>query len=256
MHVMFSALGKQLRAYAEKDGRGYPDWAIRYQPIVRRFGKQVFAENTVLEIGANENGIARFVKTRVIAVDIAFGHLQAARAAQGVLPVVADITALPFRDEQFKVCVCMDTFEHIPGTHRFAASDEIIRALDSTGHAVVAFPAGPSSFRAEERVRHAYRRATGDTIRWLEEHLAEGLPNSPRLYAHFRDGAESTYHIARTGNATLFIWVWTWKILMCNWPGRGNAIFQVLLRCLVPIISRIHIGRCYRAMIWIESNKE
>lgn len=256
MHAMFSALGNWLRAYAEKDGRGYPDWAIRYQPIVRRFGKRTLRSNTILEIGANENGIARFVKTRVVAIDIAFDHLQAARAVQGVLPVVADIAALPFRDEQFKVCVCIDTFEHIPGPNRYAASDEIVRVLDRTGRAVVAFPAGPRAFRAEERVRRAYRRATGGTIQWLEEHLAEGLPNSVRLYAHFRDRADSTYRITRTGNATLLIWVWTWKILMCNWPGRANDVFQLLLRCLVPIISRIHIGRCYRAMIWIEPKKE
>jgi SAM-dependent methyltransferase len=253
---MFSRVGKILRAYAEKDGRGYPDWAMRYLPILRRFGARVFRENTVLEIGANENGIARFVETRVVAIDIAFEHLQAARTAQGVLPVVADITALPFRDDAFKVCVCMDTFEHIPGPNRYAASDEIVRVLDPAGRGVVGFPAGPRVFRAEERVRHAYRRATGGTIRWLEEHLAEGLPNSPRLYAHFRESGAGTYRVTRTGNATLFIWVWAWKILMCHWPGRGNAVFQVLLRWMVPIISRVHIGRCYRAMIWIEADEE
>ena len=65
-----------MRAFAEKDGRGYPDWAMRYLPVVRRFGRRVFREHTVLEIGANENGIARFVETHVVAVDIV-------RAAEG-----------------------------------------------------------------------------------------------------------------------------------------------------------------------------
>ena len=33
---MRSAIADTLRAFAEKDGRGYPDWASRYVPIARR----------------------------------------------------------------------------------------------------------------------------------------------------------------------------------------------------------------------------
>ena len=106
--------------------------------------------------------------------------------------------------------------------------------------------------KAEERVKRAYRRLTGGTIKWLEEHADLGLPNPARVYSHFKEQVRDTHRVRRSGNATLFLWEWMWKVLMCNWPGRGNAVFQMLLRWLVPVLSRIHLGRCYRTMIWIE----
>ena len=38
---MLESIGQRLRAYAEKDGRGYPDWAIRYVPIVKRLDDRI-----------------------------------------------------------------------------------------------------------------------------------------------------------------------------------------------------------------------
>ncbi len=249
---MFSGVDRWLRAHAEKDGRGYPDWAVRYAPIVRRFGRRTLRDRRILEIGANENGIARFARGKVVAVDINPAHVAAARQTQKVLPVVADIAALPFKDHSFGVCVCMDTFEHIEGPVRYRASDEIVRTLETNGQAVVGFPCGSGASKAEERVKRAYRRLTGGKIKWLEEHAGLGLPNPVRVYSHFREQLRGTHRVRRSGNATLFLWEWMWKVLMCNWPGRGNAVFQVLLRWLVPVLSRIHLGRCYRTMIWIE----
>ena len=248
---MIHNLAQRLRQYAEKDGRGYPDWAMRYLPILRRFPGRPWGRQRLLEVGANENGLARFTGATVIAIDIATDHLKAARATQPVLPVVADIGALPFRDGVFDVVVCMDTYEHIRKVHRESANSEILRVLESDGIAAIGFPSGEASSVAETRVREAYRKLTGGTIRWLEEHVDMGLPDGTEVARHLEALAGPNHRVERSGNASLWAWEWMWRVLMCNWPGRGNAVAQVALRCSVPILSRLHFGSCYRAMIWI-----
>jgi hypothetical protein len=248
---MIPDLARRLRRYAEKDGRGYPDWAMRYLPILRRFPGRPWRSQRLLEVGANENGLARFTGASVVAIDIAHDHLKAARASQSVLPVVADIGALPFRDDAFDAVVCMDTYEHIPKSHRESANTEILRVMESDGIAAIGFPSGEASSAAETRVRDTYRRLTGGTIRWLEEHVDMGLPDSAEVVGHLETLASPNHKVERTGNASLWAWEWMWRILMCNWPGRGNALAQVALRCSVPVLSRMHFGTCYRAMIWI-----
>lgn len=243
----------KLRAWAEKDGRGYPDWALRYLPVVRRFKKRIRPEAVVIEIGANENGLARFAGRRVIAVDLNPEHLILSRAVQNIQPVVADVQALPFRTDSTDVCVCMDTFEHIPRVVRDAAAGEIVRILKPEGVAAVGFPSGDTAHEAEHAVRVAYRRATnGGKIRWLEEHAQLGLPSTIRMSTRFMELTRSTHWVTRTGNAPLWIWVWMWKVLMCNWGGRMNNLFQAVLRLMTPVLVHVNIGRAYRTIIWLE----
>lgn len=248
---MFRELSRRLRQYAEKDGRGYPDWALRYLPVLRRFPHRPWKAQCLLEVGANENGLARFTGAQVIAIDIAAEHLKAARDTQKVLPVVADIGALPFAEGTFDAVVCMDTYEHIARPHRETANGEILRVLKPDGVGAIGFPSGAASSEAETRIRTAYHDLCGGTIRWLEEHVDQGLPDGAEVAEDLRAKAGEAYEITRSGNASLWAWEGMWRILMCNWPGRGNAIAQVLLRWSVPVLSRLHFGTCYRALLWI-----
>jgi SAM-dependent methyltransferase len=252
---MFEGLGQKLRAYAEKDGRGYPDWAMRYCPIVRGLKHRNLDRDRLLEIGANENGFARFAKVRTIVVDRALEHLRAARNTQPVLPLVADIQNLPFPDGAVDVCLCVDTFEHLPECVRGLAAKEILRVLKPSGEAVVAFPSGAAAAEAETRIRNAYAAQTGNTLRWFEEHIERGLPDAEGLATLFEQGARGAggeRTVIRKKNTSLFVWRMMWRILLCGWPGRGNALFQALLRLFTPLLTRIHVGTCYRAVLWIE----
>jgi len=245
-----------LRAYAEKDGRGYPDWAVRYVPLVRGLRKRGARFDRVLEIGANENGLARFADTNVIAVDVNMRSLRAARDTQRVQPVAADMAALPFRDNTFDICVSVDTFEHANDETRRRALVEMLRVLVLTGVGAVTFPSGDAAARAEERIRHAYRQYTAAEIRWLEEHLEHGLPEAEEMEQLARRLAGDARPIRREKNANVRAWSWMWRVLMCGWPGRGNALCQVILRWMTPFLTRAHFGTCYRTIVWLEPTDE
>lgn len=252
---MCERIGGWLRAYAEKDGRGYPDWAARYIPIVNRIERRLTPSARIVEIGANATGLARFIRPKgrpVIAVDLNVESLQEARAAQPVIAVAANAGALPFRDHSIDVCVCVDTYEHLTEAERRNATAEILRVLHPSGMAVIAFPAGEPAAHAEAQTREAYRRFCGGTLAWLEEHSALGLPDADTVARAFAEAARATHDVTRTENCALWAWRWMWRILMCGWPGRGNAAAQAMLRLLTPLVCRLHAGTCYRTVIWVE----
>ncbi len=87
----------------------------------------------------------------VVAADRSLRSLLVAasrRAARGsgarVLPVVADITALPFREGTFATATTAETLEHIPDDGR--AVRELARVLAPGGLLVGTVPAGPSQW--------------------------------------------------------------------------------------------------------------
>lgn len=245
-----------LRRWAEKDGRGYPDWAIRYVPVVKTLRPWLAKPGFVIEIGANANGLGRFTRRPVIAVDLSMEHLRECRASQRVAAVVrADMMALPFADASAIACVCMDSFEHTSRAGRDAACEEMMRILRPDGAAAIGFPAGTAAFEAEARIRAAYYRYTGGVIRWFEEHVSNGLPTGVRIYAHLREVAGEGRRVLRTGNANIWLWEWMWLVLMCGWPGRGNNLAQAVLRALTPLLARCHFGPCYRTMLWVFPRK-
>ena len=248
---LLQALSSRLRRYAEKDGRGYPDWAARYRPIVRRRGIR-WNIGRVLEIGANANGIARFTGKRVTAIDIAQDHLREAREAQPILPAVADLRSLPFPDSAFIRIVCVDVFEHIDAGARGAAVAEMRRCLAPRGTLVLAFPTGKAAERTESQVQRAYRDYTGGSLRWLNEHGAVGLPDATAMDGILTSAFGNTHTVTKQGNLNVHVWSWMWRVLMCGWPGRGNSVFQVLLRWMTPVITRLHLAPCYRVIFFVE----
>lgn len=244
-----------LRRYAEKDGRGYPDWAMRYAPIVRRLRRERKVAGRIVEIGANANGFARFAHVPVIAVDLNAANLREARATQPVLCVVADADALPFATESVDLFICIDTLEHVPPGARGHVLLDMLRVLASDGTGVVAFPSGTAAARAEREIGESYRRFCGRTIPWLDQHAGHGLPEADTIRDRLVEWAGAERRIALERNTPVCVWRWMWHILLCGWPGRGNALFQALLRVATPLLTHCRTRRGYRAVLWIGSPK-
>jgi SAM-dependent methyltransferase len=139
----------------------------------------------VLDAGCGPNPLAAISLAgdghEVVAVDIGLGTARLARstsAAAGVsvLPVVADVEALPFRAGAFDALVCDDTIEHLPDDRRGAA--ELARVLVRSGVAVVATPNRHSAEiiarKLSDRVRGRFRPRRAYFV--VDSHLREYTP--------------------------------------------------------------------------------
>jgi SAM-dependent methyltransferase len=117
----------------------------------------------VLELGAGEGGLAARDGAGgrpVTTVDL--------NRAPGV-GVVADGTALPFRDGAFATAICVDVLEHVPIDRRPALVAELRRV--TTGTLVVGGPTGPDALAADRSLLdHARARPRRPVPEWLVEH--------------------------------------------------------------------------------------
>jgi len=119
---------------------------------------------------------------RVVAADRSLRSLavlraraRAARLGERVMPVVADITALPFRGGAFASATSAETLEHIPDDVRAAA--ELARVLRPGGTLAGTVPADPGQWSAWDDWAGHLRRYTR---RGLERLLA-GAGLAPRV---------------------------------------------------------------------------
>jgi SAM-dependent methyltransferase len=131
--------------HAHRDGR-----------ILRRLGRAAPDPSLHLEcaagVGSLALALARKGRTVVAAdlslrsLDVLIGHAKACGLDSMVLPVVADITHLPFPDRVFSSATSAETLEHIP-EHAEAVA-ELARVLAPGGWLVGTVPAGPSQWSA------------------------------------------------------------------------------------------------------------
>ncbi len=131
-----------------------PRHAHREGRILRRLGRAAPASGLHLEcaagVGSLTLALAREGRT-VVAADLSLrslevlgGRAKASGLDSMVLPVVADITHLPFSDQVFASATSAETLEHIP-EHTEAVA-ELARVLDAGGWLVGTVPAGPSQW--------------------------------------------------------------------------------------------------------------
>jgi SAM-dependent methyltransferase len=158
------------------------------EDAVRSFARELPAGARVLDAGAGEGQYAHhFLRQRYCAVDLAVGD---AAWDYSRLDVVADLTALPFRNATFDAALHLVTIEHLrePG----CALAEIARTLAPGGQLLVAAPhewevhQAPHDYFRYTRYGLAYLlekaglevcelRASGGYFRLLARRLLNGL---------------------------------------------------------------------------------
>jgi SAM-dependent methyltransferase len=94
--------------------------------------------------------------------------------------VEGDVRALPFGDASFDVVVAVDVLEHVEPADRAVALREMARV--ARRRVVVAAPAGEAALRSDRQLA----ASLASPPPWLEEHLANGLPEPEDLAGPLR----------------------------------------------------------------------
>ena len=128
-----------------------PRHAHRESRITACLAKLVSAPTLHLECAAGVGSLSLTLARdgyRVVSVDLSLRSLvvladraASAKVVDRVLPVVAEITALPFADGSFAGATSAETLEHVP-RHEEAVA-ELVRVLAPGGWLVGTVPAGP-----------------------------------------------------------------------------------------------------------------
>ena len=149
-----------------------PRHAHREGRIIRRLRQRGIPQGLHLECAAGVGSLSITLARKghtVVAADLSLKSLQVfaplvgAGVGGGVLPLVADIIALPFVDETFSSASSAETLEHVPGHEEAVA--ELARVLTPGGWLVGTVPAGPQQWSDWDEWAGHLRRYTAAEMR-------------------------------------------------------------------------------------------
>ena len=216
------------------------NWAIRYARVLREVERR--APATICDVGSGARGLAEYLPDRaVIGTDLVFEGPK----APNLVPVVARAEALPFRSSAFDLTVCMDMLEHLPPANRAAAVGEVARITGA--RAIVAFPSGPRSERADRWKRRLLRRWRFDEPPWLTEHLAERYPSADAMAAAVPSGF-SVEKVVRNDNLLVDLAVFAAEYRVpATWVAKAERV-----RLIQRLSTLLDLPPAYRRMLLVE----
>lgn len=155
-------------------------YAARYKPVWQLLEQRRLAEpgrqDRVLEVGSGAEGLALFWKGPLVGVDV---HFKRRPMAHGV---AGSALRLPFASGSFPVVVSCDMLEHLRGDIRPAAVLEMARVCGE--RLLLGFPAGAAAWEMYQGLAQRWGKTCP---RWLEEHLAYGLPAAEEVAGWLSD---------------------------------------------------------------------
>jgi glycosyltransferase involved in cell wall biosynthesis len=238
--VSASSVRRAVRSLAGPYRAWTIEVAMRYLPVVRlaeRFGDV----GDLTEVGSGGTGIAPYLGRPVVGVDQDFGEESSPLMTQ----IRSSVLALPFADASRRHVVSVDMLEHVPPQLRGQALEELVRVTGDL--LIVAVPSGAGAASQDAFVDELYRQRHGENYPFLSEHVTYGLPSRSQLDVALRQAM--TRH-GRTGDVSYF---WNTnlrvrKLLMRVWVDDRllARAFLVFANYLHPVITRLHLGRCYR----------
>ncbi len=152
-----------------------PRHAHREDRILRALGAAHTGSGPHLECAAGVGSLSATIAASgrtVVAADLSLRSLAVAAARVRrwpgpgrVLPVLADITRLPFAHDTFASATSAETLEHVPADN--AAAAELARVLAPGGVLVGTVPAGPAQWSPWDDWAGHLRRYTRSTLEAL-----------------------------------------------------------------------------------------
>lgn len=180
-------MAEDWRSYDEIAERYDRVWSARFEPVARRIWTLISPQTSdaVLDIGTGTGIVPRTLRQfaqpsgLIVGCDRSIGMLRRARAqVAGLRVVLADATALPFKDESFTVVTTSFVLSHVPDYPR--ALEEAHRVLKGRGTMAAsswAPPSDPYTAAWSESLAGAIskaevERATTEVAPW-ESHFSE-----------------------------------------------------------------------------------
>ena len=143
------------------------DTSIRNQDVVSVISPLLAPNDVILDAGSGSYGIRIFLpNVSVINADI---------NATGDGGVRADLSCLPFSEEQFRMTTCIDVLEHLSPADRKQTLGELVRVTREA--LCVSFPAGRMARQIDEAFREMLARRNKTEPEWLSEHLKNPFPD-------------------------------------------------------------------------------
>jgi SAM-dependent methyltransferase len=152
-----------------------PRHAHREGRIIRQLERLITAPGLHVECAAGVGSLSLTLARKghtVVSVDLSLRSLQvlttraaSAEASDRVLPVVAEITTLPFESDSFASATSAETLEHVP-SHEDAVA-ELARVLKPGGWLVGTVPAGPKQWSDWDEWAGHLRRYSGNEMKGI-----------------------------------------------------------------------------------------
>lgn len=248
MHKLNEMLTTIRRAIFSGPFRGYEyaDTVVRYTAIAHELRKPNLTIRGFLEIGSGSQGIAPFVPFKITGVDTHFNgeihpNLNAIRHS-GV--------TLPFTDRSFDIVLSVDMLEHIMPVERLSVIREMLRTARSK--VIIAVPCGHMAARQDGMLDELYFLAWGDRYNYLHEHVINGLPDIPDVYAMINAAATACGKAVKITNLKNFNIHFRY-LLMRLWVDKKYYAPYLLVSLIFCIIKRfLSYGPCYRQIFIVD----
>lgn len=222
--------------------------ALRYLPLVNEIRKRRAAPLQVLEVGSGCMGISPYLGTGmpVVGVDVKF----VGRIVEGLRPVRASATRLPFKDGQFGFVVAADVLEHLPANIRVEAIEEMLRVTQ--GKVLLAVPTGAKAMEQDLLLDQVYQKIHGQRYPFFADHISYGLPTVQDVTEVIKKAAarkKLMVEISKYPNTNLRIRYWMMRLWMSK--NRMIAASYLLLGILKYLRKLLDFSDCYRQIFII-----
>lgn len=198
------------------------DRTSRHTLVARAIRALADPPGPILDVGGSDSVLADLLPSYdVLPVDIRGSDVVARASA----------TALPFPAGAAAVAVAIDVLEHVPRAQRSACIGELTRV--ATSGVIVAGPtSSPSVIAAEAQVNDLYRRLTGRSYRWLDEHLDFGLPALGDIE---RDLETHGFVPVSVGSNPVSLWT---RLMFANFVGAETGDASYVSRAHESLLER------------------
>lgn len=230
--------------------RWHPEVALRYLPAVteiNRFRRKI----KVLEVGSGGLGIGPYLKREITGVDPQFQP----PFSQYLKRVIGSAIHLPFGNNTYDVVVSLDMLEHLKNKERIKAIREMIRV--AKGKLIIGVPCGKKAYDQDLLLDHLYRQIHRKNYPYLEEQLANGLPEKEDIRDTIVISAKQQHKHIRIdikGNENLRLR----GFLMHGFISNNilvHIIFRKIMLFFLPVLRYLNQEPVYRQIFIVDIKK-